>query len=155
MARPTAQMPLFEKYWTSAIVPTATAKCDKSWNRMSWIGPKNNRTTMTVSEVEASIIAELNATTNGVLLIRRPENNPSIPARRIPATPPYNNSTRKMKASEIVMLVLTRGIWTEKRELTTIITAARIRNRQSNFGAGSHTVERIRETAPAATMTQR
>ena len=110
---------------------------------------------MTVSEVEASIIAELNATTIGVLLIRRPEKSPSTAARRIPAMPPYNSSIRKMKVSEIVMFVLTRGIWTEKRELTTIITAARISNRQSNFGAGSHAVERISATAPAATITHR
>src|SRR5438045_8751407 len=123
MASPIAQMPLLEKYWTSAIVPTATPKCDMSWKRRSPIDPKNNRTTMTVSEVEASIIAELKATTNGRLLIRRPEKSPSTAASRIPATPPYISSTRKMKVSEIVMFVLTRGIWTEKRELKNINTA--------------------------------
>ena len=97
-------------YCVSAIAPTAAMKCDSSWNLTSPIGPKHKRTTITVSVVEKTIIAELKAMVSGRLLMRMPENNPSTAATRIPATPPYNKSTMKMKVSEMVMFVLTRGI---------------------------------------------
>ena len=42
----------------------------------------------TVRKVEQAIIAELKATTRGVLLMRIPENNPSAAAMKIPAEPP-------------------------------------------------------------------
>jgi len=60
-----------------------------------------------------------------------------------------------MKVSEIVMLVLTRGIWTENRALTTIMMVARIRSLKSNFGAGKRNVAAISDAAPATTMIQR
>src|SRR4051812_22726215 len=155
MARPIPQMPVLQMYCTIAIVPTAATKCDKSWN-LSWsIGPKHSRTIRTVSEVEKTIMPELKAMTRGVLLMRRPENKPSTAASKIPASPPYSKSTRKMKVSEIVMLVLTRGIWTEKRALTTTMIEARIRNRQPNFGTGSQSTDAIMADAPAKTITQR
>ena len=60
-----------------------------------------------------------------------------------------------MKASEMVMLVLTRGILTEKRELTATIITASTRKRRSTFGAGNHNVDSDRQVAPTATIIQR
>ena len=60
-----------------------------------------------------------------------------------------------MNVSEMVTLVLTRGICTEKRELTNIITEARMMNRQSSCGAGSHLDEARSASAPAMTISHR
>src|SRR5438067_1245151 len=53
-----------------------------------------------------------------------------------------------MKVSETVTLVLTRGIWTAKRELTSIVTAASNINRKSKRGSGSHIGAETSAAAP-------
>jgi hypothetical protein len=57
-----------------------------------------------------------------------------------------------MKVSETVTLVLTRGISTEKRELTSIITAVSSMIRRSNRGIGSDSKLKPSATAPRATI---
>src|SRR5215468_9049009 len=104
------------------------------------MAPKEVCTIATVSAVEQVIIAALNATTRIrvqpclSLVIRRPENKPSKVATAMPASPPYNISTRKIKTSETVTLVLTRGICTESRELTSTIAAESNQNFKSTRG---------------------
>src|SRR5205807_1053383 len=53
-----------------------------------------------------------------------------------------------MNVSETVTFVLTRGIWTAKRELTSIVTANSNRNRRSRCGVGSHIGAQARAAAP-------
>src|SRR2546429_8811821 len=57
-----------------------------------------------------------------------------------------------MKVSETVTLVLTRGIWTAKRELTSIVTAASNINRKSKRGSGSHIGAETSAAAPQVTI---
>jgi len=53
-----------------------------------------------------------------------------------------------MKVSETVTFVLTRGIWTAKRELTSIVTATRNKNRRSKCGIDSHLGAETSAAAP-------
>jgi hypothetical protein len=54
-----------------------------------------------------------------------------------------------------VTFVLTRGICTEKRELTNIITEARMMKRQSKCGAGNHLDDARNAKPPAMTISHR
>src|ERR1043165_4033774 len=99
-------------------------------------------------------MAELKATVSGRLLTRNPENNPSSAATKIPAKPPYRSKTTKINVSEIVTAVLTRGNWTDNRELTNIMVAVRITKRQPNFGNGTNNIEPANAAMPTTTITR-
>src|ERR1043165_4683718 len=96
-ASPVALMPVLMKYCDKAIAQLAATKYCQPLKRSSDRGPKKNLTMTTVRNVEHAIIAELNATTSGFLLILTPEINPSAAARKFPANPPRMNRERNMK----------------------------------------------------------